>query len=130
MLELFIYTIFGLASGFSLGTTSFNPAGLILLVLDVLGIGDYKSNLGSLLILNLFPITIGSVYEFYKADKINWPLAWSLIISVTIGSYFGSKIVTQKKYSLSEKTIKYFTAYICIAIGFIFLISAYYEKNI
>jgi uncharacterized membrane protein YfcA len=129
MLELFIYIIFGLVSGFALGTTSFNPVGLILLALNVLGIGDYKSNLGSLMILNLFPITIGSVYEFYKANKINWLLAITLIISVTLGSYFGSKLVTNKKYSLSDKTIKYFTAYICLAMGFVFLISAFYEKS-
>ena len=129
MLELFIYIIFGLVSGFTLGTTSFNPVGLILLALNVLGIGDYKSNLGSLMILNLFPITIGSVYEFYNADKINWLLAITLIISVTLGSYFGSKLVTKKRYAISDKTIKYFTAYICLAMGFVFLISAYYEKK-
>ena len=129
MLELFIYIIFGLVSGFALGTTSFNPVGLILLVLGVLGIGDYKSNLGSLMILNLFPITIGSVYDFYKTNKINWLLAFTLIICVTLGSHFGSQLVTEKRYAISNKTIKYFTAYLCLAIGFIFLISAFYEKK-
>ena len=129
MLDIIIYTIFGLFSGVCLGTTSINPIGIILLILNALGIGDYKSNLGATMILNIFPITIGSVFEFYKSGQINWLLAWILIFSVTLGSYFGSKLVTNKKNALSVKTIQYLTAYISIVMGILFLISAYYSKD-
>lgn len=129
MLDIIIYTIFGLFSGVCLGTTSINPIGIILLILNALGIGDYKSNLGATMILNIFPITIGSVFEFYKSGQINWLLAWVLIFSVTIGSYLGSILVTNKKNALSVKTIQYLTAYISIVMGILFLISAYYSKD-
>jgi len=129
MLDYVIYIFFGLISGFCLGTTSFNPVGLILLVLNSFNIGDYKSNLGALMVLNVFPISIGSFFEFYKSGLINWPLAITLCITVTLGSYLGSKIITNKKYVVSNKAIQYFTGYISIIIGIAFLISAYYEKK-
>lgn len=129
MLDYIIYIFFGLISGLCLGATSFNPVGLILIVLQALKICDYKSNLGALMVLNLFPIAIGSFFEFYKSGQINWPLAIILILSVTLGSWFGSKIVTNKNYALSNKSIEYFTGYVCILIGIAFLIGARYEKN-
>jgi len=129
MFNYLIYIVFGLISGFCLGTTGFNPVSSILIILNLLNIGDYKSNLGSLMVLNLFPISIGSFFEFYKSNQINWSLALSIMINVTLGSYLGSKIVLNKKYNLSNKYIQYFTGYISIIFGIIFLISAYYEKN-
>lgn len=129
MLDYIIYTLFGLISGFCLGTTSFNPVGLILLVLSALNIGDYKSNLGALMVLNVFPISIGSFFEFYKSGLINWSLALTLCLTVTLGSYLGSKIITNKKYTISNKVIQYFTGYVSILIGIVFLIGARYEKN-
>jgi uncharacterized membrane protein YfcA len=129
MLDYLIYTIFGLISGISLGTIGFNPVILVLLILNVFNIGDYKSNLGSLMVLNMFPISIGSVFEFYKSGQINWSLAWILTFNVILGSYLGSKLITNKKYSLTNKTIQYLTGIISIIFGIAFLISAYYEKN-
>jgi len=129
MLDYIIYIIFGIVSGLCLGTTSFNPVGLILLVLGAFNIGDYKSNLGALMVLNVFPISIGSFFEFYKSGLINWPLALTLCVTVTLGSYLGSKIITNKKYAVSNKMLEYFTGYMSIIIGIAFLFSAYYEKN-
>ena len=129
MLDYVIYIIFGVISGFCLGTTSFNPVGLILLILNALNIGDYKSNLGALMLLNVFPISIGSFFEFYKSGLINWPLALTLCVTVTLGSYLGSKVITNKKYAVSNKAIEYFTGYLSIIIGIAFLISAYYETK-
>ena len=128
MYEIIIYIILGIISGLSLGTTGINPSNFVLLILDILGIGDYKSNLGSVLFLNLFPISVGSVYEFYKQNWINYPLAFILIITAIVGSYYGSTLVTDKKKALSNKTIKYITGYFSLIIGFAFLLNAYYEK--
>ena len=67
-----IEAILGLVSGIFLGITGILPIGIILIALDYLNIGDYISNLGAILFLNLFPVTIGSIYEFYKSKKINF----------------------------------------------------------
>ena len=78
--------------------------------------------------LNLFPITLGSVYEFYNANLINYPFAFTLVITMIIGSYLGSRFITDKKNEISKKTIKYITAVISMIIGLSFLYSAYHEK--
>ena len=70
MYQFVIKTVLGLISGLFLGITGILPIGLLLIALDILKIGDYKSNLGAILFLNLFPITIGSIFDFYKAANI------------------------------------------------------------
>jgi len=129
MYEILIESILGIIGGLFLGTTGIAPGSIILLFLDLFKIGDYKTNLGSILFFNLFPVTIGSVYEFYKEKKIDFPLGIVLLVTIIIGSYIGSKLVVNKKNELSTKTVKYITAYVSIFVGFMFLISAYYEKK-
>ncbi len=129
MNQYLIETIIGLISGLFLGITGILPIGLLLIVLDILKIGDYKSNLGAILFLNLFPITIGSVFDFYKANQINFSLGAILLASIIFGSFIGSKYVVGEKKVFSVRTIKYITAYLSIFAGIVFLISAYYEKN-
>jgi uncharacterized membrane protein YfcA len=129
MNQYIVELILGLIAGIFLGITGIPAIGLILLILDYLKIGDYKSNLGSILFLNLFPITIGSIYEFYKANKINYNLGFILLFSIIIGSFFGSKMVVGEKNKLSTKTIKYITSALGFIIAIAFFISAQYEKN-
>jgi hypothetical protein len=64
MNQYFIETFLGLLTGGFLGITGIAPTGLLLIAFEYFKIGDYKSNLGTILFLNLFPITAGSVYEF------------------------------------------------------------------
>jgi uncharacterized membrane protein YfcA len=129
MYQFVIETVLGLISGLFLGITGILPIGLLLIALDILKIGDYKSNLGAILFLNLFPITIGSIFDFYKANQINFSLGVILLASITFGSFIGSKYVVGEKKVFSVKGIKYITAYLSIFVGIVFLISAYYEKN-
>ena len=129
MYQFVIKTVLGLISGLFLGITGILPIGLLLIALDILKIGDYKSNLGAILFLNLFPITIGSIFDFYKANQINFSLGVILLASVTFGSFIGSKYVVGEKNVFSVRDIKYITAYLSIFVGIVFLISAYYEKN-
>jgi uncharacterized membrane protein YfcA len=126
---LLIQTIIGLVCGLFLGITGIAPTGIILIILDLLKIGDYKTNLGTIFFLNLFPITVGSVYEFYKSKQINFSLGIILLLSIIIGSFIGSKFVVGEKSIFSKKNIKYITAGLSLFIGIIFLFSAYYEKN-
>ena len=129
MYQFVIKTVLGLISGLFLGITGILPIGLLLIALDILKIGDYKSTLGAILFLNLFPITIGSIFDFYKANQINFSLGVILLASVTFGSFIGSKYVVGEKKVFSVKGIKYITAYLSIFVGIVFLISAYYEKK-
>jgi uncharacterized membrane protein YfcA len=129
MINILLYSICGIIVGFCLGTTGLNITGSILILLNFLNIGDYKSNIGSLLVVNLFPLSIGSVYEFYLANKINYELAYTLIVTITLGSYLGSKLINYKKQTINNKTIKYFSATIATIIGIMFFISAYYDKD-
>ena len=99
------------------------------MVLDYLKIGDYTSNLGSILFLNLFPITIGSIFEFYRANKINYSLGFILLFSIIIGSFIGSKMVVGEKNKLSIKMIKYLTSLMGFIIFVSFFISAQYENK-
>jgi uncharacterized membrane protein YfcA len=111
-----------------LGITGITPSALILLTLELFKIGDYKTNIGSVLFFNLFPITIGSVYEFYKSNEINYTLGFILLFTTTLGSYIGSILIVGKNPILSLKYIKYVTSFIGFIVGFSFLFSAYYEK--
>ena len=61
MYQFVIKTVLGLISGLFLGITGILPIGLLLIALDILKIGDYKSNLGAILFLNLFPISFDSL---------------------------------------------------------------------
>jgi uncharacterized membrane protein YfcA len=129
MNQFLIESILGLLCGLFLGVTGIFPTGLILLVLDALKIGDYKSNLGTILLLNLFPISIGSTYEFYKSKQINFSLGFILLLTLMLGSFIGSKFVAGEKALITTKIIKYITAYLSLFIGVAFLYSAHYEKN-
>ena len=130
MNQVLIETILGLLTGLFLGITGVAPTGIILIALDYLKIGDYKSNLGSILFLNLFPITFGSVFQFYKSKQINFSLGFILLFSVIIGSFIGSKFVSgDKKFTISTKIIKYTTAYLSFITGIFFLFSAYYDNS-
>jgi uncharacterized membrane protein YfcA len=130
MYQFLAESILGLLSGLFLGITGIAPTAIILIVLDYLKIGDYKTNLGTVLFLNLFPISIGSIYEFYKYKQINFSVGFILLASIMLGGFIGSKFVAgDKKFTFSTKQIKYITAYLSFITGIIFLISAYYDKS-
>jgi|694.fasta_scaffold33525_5 uncharacterized membrane protein YfcA len=129
MNQYIIELILGLLCGAFLGITGIAPTGIVLLVLDYFNIGDYITNLGTILFINLFPITVGSVWEFYKAKKIDYTMGLILFLSIVFGGFLGSKLVVDDKYKLSEKTIKYITSAVGFVIGICFLISAQYEKK-
>ena len=129
MNQYVIELILGLLAGFFSGITGILPIGLLLISFDYLNFGDYRSNIGAIALLNLFPISIGSFWEFYKTKKINYSLGYILLISIIIGGYIGSKFVVEERFKISKKTIKYITSGLGFTIGILFLISAHYEKE-
>jgi uncharacterized membrane protein YfcA len=129
MNQYIIEAVLGLISGFILGVTGILPVGVILILLDYLNIGDYRSNLGALIFLNLFPYTFASVYEFYKTKNINFKLGWILLFSIIVGSYIGSKAVIGSGFKFSIKQIKYISSVVTLTMCILFYISAYYETD-
>jgi len=129
MNQLLIELTIGLVAGLFLGVTGIAPIGLILIALEFFKIGDYTTNLGSVLFLNLFPISIGSVYQFYKEKKINFSLGIILTMSVMIGSFISSKIFLDKEKKISPKMLKYITSALGFSLGFIYFISAYFHDS-
>jgi uncharacterized membrane protein YfcA len=127
MNQYIIEFIFGLIGGLFLGVTSILPSGLILVAFEYLNIGTYKTNLGTIALLNLFPITIGSFWNFHKTNNVNYSMGLILLISIIFGSYIGSNLVVGKKYELSTKTIQYITAFLGLFIFITFFIKAYFS---
>jgi len=120
-----IIIIIGLFFGIMMGMTGILPIGLLIIGLKYLNVGDYKTVLGTVLYIILFPITIGSVWDFYNARKINYFVANILLVTLIIGSFLGSKFVLDERIQLSEKTIKYISAVITLIASILFFISAY-----
>ena len=119
-----IELILGLMVGALSGATGILPIGVLLLIFDYLGMGNYKSNLGAIAFLNLFPISIGSFWNYYKTNNVNFSMGFILLLSIITGSYFGSFLVIDKRYELSKKQIKYLTSILGFTIGILFLIAA------
>jgi uncharacterized membrane protein YfcA len=129
MYEYIIVLILGLIAGFFSGITGILPVGLLLIIFDFLKIGDYRSNLGAIALLNLFPISIGIFWEFFKSNKVNYSIGFVLLLSIVLGGYVGARFVVDEKFKLSKKTIKYITSVLGFTIGISFLISSQYETN-
>jgi len=127
MNENLITVILGLLTGSILGVTGFAPTSIILFVLEYLKIGDYKTNLGTMLFLNLFPISGGSVLEFYKHKNINFKMGIILTLTIFISSYICSSFAVGED-AMSTKTLKYITAIISLIISILFFYTGYYEK--
>ena len=112
-----------------MGITGIPGLPLLILIFDYFKIDEYKKIIGAILFVNLFPISIGSVWEFYKNKQIDFSMGWIVLITTILGGYIGSKLAVSGRNSFSEKTIKYISAIFSIFTGILFLISAYYEKN-
>ena len=125
MFNTIFVALIGLISGLLLGLTGILPLGFFIILFKFLNIGDYKTILGTVLYVILFPLSLGSVWEFYKAKKINFFVGNILIITMVIGSYFGSKLVIDEHFKLTEKTIKYISAVMTLTASIIFFITAY-----
>lgn len=128
MYEYFIEIIVGLLCGLSMGVTGIIPMGIVIYFLDLFKIADYKTVVGSMLFVLVFPISIGSVYEFYKAKQINYKLSMIVLASIITGSTIGSKLILDPKNPISNKTMKYISSAIGFSSGIMFLTAAMKEK--
>ena len=127
MNQYIIEMLLGLTAGALSGATGILPVGILLIIFEYLGIGNYKSNLGAIALLNLFPISIGSFWNYYKTNNINFSMGFTLLLSIIIGGYFGSILVVDKRYELSKKQINYLSSLLGFVMGVSFLIVAQSE---
>jgi uncharacterized membrane protein YfcA len=128
MFQYIIELIFGLITGILFGITGIHGLPLLILIFDYFKIDEYKKILGAILFVNLFPISIGSVFEFYKNKQIDFQMGWIILLATIIGGIIGSKLVFNKN-KLTNKNIKYISAAFSIITGILFLISALNENN-
>jgi len=117
--------LIGLLSGLILGITGILPIGFFIVLFKYLDIGDFKTILGTVLFVTLFPITVGSVFEFYKEKKINFFAGIVLLITMIIGSYIGSKLILVDRFKLTEKKINYISGIITFIASIVFFTTAY-----
>jgi uncharacterized membrane protein YfcA len=125
MFNIILICLIGLVSGLLLGLTGILPLGFFIILFKYLDVGDYKTIMGTVLYVLLFPLTFGSIWEFYEAKKVNFFVGNILVITMIIGSYFGSKLVLDERFQLTEKTIKYITAVMTFIFSIVFFIMAY-----
>jgi uncharacterized membrane protein YfcA len=116
MYEIFIVTLLGFVMGLLQGVVGFTPMTIIIFILYYFKImTDYKTILGTTLYVALLPLTIGSVWEFYKVKKIHFLFGNILLITLIIGSYIGSLLILNPAYRITDKMIQYMTS----ALGFV-----------
>ena len=125
MFNIILICLIGIILGLITGVTSILFNGFALIALKYLDVGDYKTILGTMLYLFLFPLSIGSTLEFYKAKKINFLVGNLLLITFIIGGYLGSKLVLDERFKLTEKKIKYLTAILSLFTSGLFFVEAY-----
>lgn len=128
MFSIIIEIIIGFIAGIIFGITGIHPTALILIVLDYFKINDYKTISGSILFLNLFPLTIGSVYEFHKHKKIDYTMVLVLSLAIMIGSTIGSYYILNTYNKLSVNLIKLISLFISF-ITFLYFLYAYITAN-
>ena len=121
--------VLGILTGLINGITSVLPISLILIILDYFNYNDYKKMLGGIIFLELFPISVGSFWYFYRTGNVDYILGITLLLTIIVSNYFGSLLIVDETYEISKKTIKYITSILELITSIVFFISAFYEKN-
>ena len=62
MFNTIFVALIGLISGLLLGLTGILPLGFFIILFKFLNVGDYKTILGTVLYVILFPLSLGSKY--------------------------------------------------------------------
>lgn len=129
MIKYIIEIVFGLMCGILMGITGLTAFPLLILIFDYLKVDEYKKIVGAMLFVNLFPISIGSVWEFYKNKKFDFKMGWIILLTTIIGGYLGSRYIVFGKNKISDKTNKYIISIVSFIMAVLFFISAHYEEN-
>lgn len=113
LLTILIGTLGGLIGGtLGIGASILTLPGILLLGI----VKDYKTAIGTILLSILPPVTLLAVIEYFKQNKIDKTISFTLFITSFLATFIGSKL----NKNLSEKTLEYSASFI------FFLIASYY----
>lgn len=113
LLTILIGTLGGLIGGtLGIGASILTLPGILILGI----VKDYKTAIGTILLSILPPVTLLAVIEYFKQNKIDKTISFTLFITSFLATFIGSKL----NKNLSEKTLKYSASFI------FFLIASYY----
>ena len=104
-MKYLIAALIGLSTGVLAGFQGIAGSFYILTLLLVTGISaDQAHAAGTTLLTILFPLSIGAVWEYYKRDKIDIPIAMTVVLFYALAARYGAKLngmVSQKYTYLS-----------------------------
>lgn len=84
----------GVFSGFISGMSGMGSTILLLTLVYYFNvIGDYSTIKGTILYTLLFPVSMLSVYNYYKKGHVNIYIGTILVLSMIVGGYLGSKLI-------------------------------------
>jgi uncharacterized membrane protein YfcA len=90
--------LIGLISGCVSGITGVGSTTLLFTLVYYFNlIGNYTTIKGTMLYTLLFPVSLFSVYNYYKNGNIDMKIGNLLVISMLIGGYLGSKLILLEK---------------------------------
>ena len=113
LLTILIGTLGGLIGGtLGIGASILTLPGILILGI----VKDYKTAIGTILLSILPPVTLLAVIDYFKQNKIDTKISFTLFITSFLATFIGSKL----NKNLSEKTIEYSASFI------FFLIASYY----
>jgi hypothetical protein len=103
MNEIFILLALGLVAGMLSGLVGIG-GGIVIVPALVYFLGfNQQSAQGTTLLMFVPPIGILAVYNYYKADYIDWKTAGIMAVTFFIGSFFGSKVAVSIDQSVLKK---------------------------
>lgn len=108
------YSLLGLLVGLITGLIGSGGNTLLVLALMLLGFPT-REIFGTSLFIQLLPLEILGVYEYYQSGNINLRLALFISIGMLLGIYFGSNLSVNKY--IDEKLLKNIFAIVLLISG-------------
>lgn len=103
MNDIFILLALGLLAGVLSGMVGIG-GGIIIVPALVYFLGFTQQGAqGTTLLMFLPPIGILAVYNYYKADYLDWKTAGIMAITFFVGSFFGSKVAVSIDQQMLKK---------------------------
>ena len=84
-----VILLIGLPIGVLMGLTSFTGAVIVPSLVLLWGVAQAKAQ-GTAVMLTMSPLQVPAMWNFYKADNIDWRMVKLLIPGIIVGTYLGS----------------------------------------
>jgi len=119
----------GLVAGIIGGSLGLSSAPILVPLMVILDITkDYKTAIGTAILVIIPPLSIFAIQEYFKRGEVNINTALLLMAACVLGSYLGSLITTET--NISDKTIALLTSFILACLSLFWLIMANTGFNI